>query len=67
MSDIDKLREFAKRVFNEAFDHWRVDGCDIQEWGAELGLLKLIPNPDHDLYEGDEIYIFTEIINVDKT
>lgn len=66
----DALAAFAREAFATAFDGGTWDGADIQEKGAELGLLREEPfDPEKhpgvdatDFEPGETIYVFTELM-----
>ena len=61
------LAEFAELCIRSSWEGLDVEGCDIQEWGVQLGLLvetKYDPEKhgpsDFDLELGDPYFVFSD-------
>jgi len=69
MTDIEKLRAFAKEIIQHAWDA-DIDGSDVQEIAARHGLItEEVYDPakhGEDIYDAepgeDTIYVFTDLV-----
>jgi hypothetical protein len=69
MTDIEKLKKFARTIIQDSFNGGDVCGGEIQELGVSLGLLtktcydpKIHGTPDYDAMPGDDWYVFSDLI-----